>query len=114
MRILASCALINNFLIINSDPLKHNAVGRPEAEREKWKTETRWRSRSASDLLLRGDVQVLQLGIEQQVLVDLVARDVALSSPVHLRVGRQVHLQHLHKKHSTLSFCIFKNAIWHF
>lgn len=49
---------------------------------------------SAPDLFLRGDVQVLQARVEQEVLVDVVA-GVARRSAVHLGVVRQVHLQHL-------------------
>lgn len=50
-------------------------------------------SLSEFDLFLRGDVQVLESGIEQQVLVDLVSRDFDFS--VHVGLGRQMHLQHL-------------------
>lgn len=50
---------------------------------------------SKFNLFLFGDVQVLEAGIEQQVLVDLVPRDFAKCSPIHLRMGRQMHLQHL-------------------
>lgn len=47
-----------------------------------------------SDLFLCGDVQVLEGGVKQQVLVDFVSCDVS-SSTVNLRVSRQVNLQHL-------------------
>lgn len=45
---------------------------------------------------------MLEAGIEQQVLVDLVSGDVARRSPVHLGLSRQVHLQHL-QEHKQLN-----------
>lgn len=54
-----------------------------------------------SDLFLRGDVQVLQAGVEQQSLVDTVPCDFSQRSAVHLRVGREVHLQYL-RQHTKL------------
>lgn len=51
---------------------------------------------SESDLFLGGDVQVLQAGVQQQVLVDL--GDVARRPAVHLGMIRQVDLQHLQEK----------------
>lgn len=53
---------------------------------------------SGSDLFLRGDVQVLEAGIEQQVLVDPVSCDFDRLPVVHLRMSRQVDLQHLRRK----------------
>lgn len=52
-------------------------------------------SEAERDLFLRGDVQVLEARIEQQVLVDLVACAFAQRLAAHLRMGRQVDLQHL-------------------
>jgi len=50
-------------------------------------------SGGGADLVLGGDVQVLQAAVKQQVLVDLVPGD--HHAAVHLGVGGQVHLQHL-------------------
>lgn len=50
---------------------------------------------TVSDLFLRGDVQVLPAGVEQQVLVDPVSGDVARRPAVHLGMIRQMDLQHL-------------------
>lgn len=51
------------------------------------------------DLFLGGDVDVLEAGVEQQVLVDLVPRDFEFL--VHVRLRRQMHLQHLEKENNT-------------
>lgn len=51
-----------------------------------------------SDLCLRGDVQVLLAGVEQQVLVDLVSGGAAQRLAVNLGSSRQMQLQHLQSR----------------
>lgn len=63
---------------------------------------------SEFDLFLGGDVQVLESGIEQQVLVDLVSGDFDRRSAVHLGMGRQVQLQHLHKHNNCINTLLNK------
>lgn len=76
---------------------RHRGVRWTQAERNGFsqKEQSIRPSRSEPDLFLRGDVQVLEARIEQEVLVDLVSRDVARHSAVHLRMSRQMNLQHL-------------------
>lgn len=79
---------------------RHRRVRWTQAERN-WfskKGQSIRPSLSESDLFLRGDVQVLEARIEQEVLVDLVSRDVARRPSVHLGLGRQMNLQHLRQQ----------------
>lgn len=64
---------------------------------------------SASDLFLGGDVQVLQAGVQQQVLVDPVSGDVARRPAVHLGMIRQVDLQHLQERNGVKT-CLNSDA----
>lgn len=79
---------------------RHRRVRWTQAERNGFskKGQSIRPSLSESDLFLRGDVQVLEARIEQEVLVDLVSRDVARRPAVHLGLGRQMNLQHLQQQ----------------
>lgn len=49
----------------------------------------------SSYLFICGDVQVLETGVKQEVLVDFVSSDIDRRSTIKLRVIRQVDLQNL-------------------